>query len=109
MTEYRGKRIARPISDGDILYWLCAFVGAQALCMTSLVWAVEHMKSHINLTSPTADLVILTLCCAACYLVAMMPSFLIAMILGPVAWYYGSDHTRPRTRTGSKFRTSRKT
>lgn len=75
--------MAKSISDGDILYWLSVFVGVQAICMASLVWAVEHMKYHnISPSSPTADLVILALCCTTCVLIAVM--------LSPVVWYYSS-------------------
>lgn len=84
--------MARPISDSEILYWLGAFVGFQAICMGSLVWAVEHMKSHINTSSPEADLVILvilTFCCANCLLIAVMLGVSNAVVLSPVASYYG--------------------
>lgn len=91
--------MAKQISDGDVLYWLSIFIGVQAICMASLVWAVEHMKYHdIDLSSPTADLVILTLCCATCVLIAVM--------LSPVVWYYASREAKDLHRTDTQDESS---
>ena len=79
------------MSDGDVIYWLSIFIGVQAICMAGLVWAVEHMKNHIDLSSPTAALVILTLCGAT--------SVLIAVMLSPVVWYYASREAGSLHRT----------
>lgn len=87
--------MVKSISDGDILYWLSVFVGVQAICMASLVWAVEHMKYHnISPSSPTADLVIMALCCTTCVLIAIM--------LSPVVWYYSSRKAEILHRTTIK-------
>lgn len=83
--------MAKSISDGDVLYWLSVFIGVHAICMTSLVWAVEHMKYHnISLTSLTADLVIMALCGTTCVLIAIM--------LTPALWHYVSRKAEHRHR-----------
>lgn len=82
--------MARSVSDGEILHWLGAFVASQAICMGSLVWAIEHMKSHIDTSSAKWDLVVWTFCCAALISIAIVLGISNAVILGPVASYYGS-------------------
>lgn len=87
--------MAKPISDGDLLYWLTVFICVHASCMASLVWAAEYMKHHnISPSSSTADLVIMALCCTTCCLIAIMVS--------PAVWYYASRKTKSLHRTEIK-------
>lgn len=76
----------KSISDSDILIWLSAFLGVQAICLVSLVWAIGYLKDHkIDPTSPMVDLVIIIFCGATCVLVATM--------LSPFVWLYNSRAT----------------
>lgn len=58
--------------------------------MGSLVWAVEHIKPHIDTISAEADLVFLTFFCATLLLIAVMLGVSNAVILSPVESCYGS-------------------